>query len=255
MIVQKPSPNFTPGRAGQKPVLIVIHIMAGTLKGTDAWFANPASDVSSHYGVGTNGEVHQYVKESDTAWANGRVNYPTSKIVKEKGGNPNIYSISIENEGYDLSKASKTHLETLKALIADVCTRNDIPNDREHIIGHYEIYSLKPNCPATDKSIIDSLITNDNTMELTKDQKKDLAKLGFDFGDNLNSGELDRLIKKALDLQNAPTPPSENCDVYKQEIEDLKAQSLADNARIKELEPKADIGNRFTEVSKMANSL
>ena len=86
---------------------------------------------------------------------------------------------------------------------------------------------------------------NNNTMELTKDQKKDLAKLGFDFGDNLNSGELDRLIKKALDLQNTPTPPSENCDVYKQQI-------VEKDARIAELEPKADIGNRFMEVSKMA---
>lgn len=85
---------------------------------------------------------------------------------------------------------------------------------------------------------------NDNTMELTKDQKKDLAKLGFDFGDNLNSGELDRLIKKALDLQSAP----QNCDAQNKEIADLKV-------RIADLEPKADIGNRFTEVSKMANSL
>ena len=84
-----------------------------------------------------------------------------------------------------------------------------------------------------------------NTMELTKDQKKDLSKLGFDFGDNLNSGELDRLIKKALDLQNAPTPPSENCDAQNKEIADLKV-------RIADLEPKADIGNRFIEVSKMA---
>lgn len=85
----------------------------------------------------------------------------------------------------------------------------------------------------------------ENTMELTKDQKKDLTKLGFEFGDNLNSGELDRLIKKALDLQNAPTPPAENCDVYKQQI-------VEKDARIAELEPKADIGNRFMEVSKMA---
>lgn len=80
---------------------------------------------------------------------------------------------------------------------------------------------------------------NNNTMELTKDQKKDLAKLGFDFGDNLNSGELDRLIKKALD-----TPPAQNCDAQNKEIADLKV-------RIAELEPKADIGNRFSEVVKM----
>jgi hypothetical protein len=98
---------------------------------------------------------------------------------------------------------------------------------------------------------------NDNNMELTKDQKKELAKLGFDFGDNLNSSELDKLIKKAVDLQEEPDPvcpPSENCDVYKQEIEDLKAQAVVDNKRIKELEPKADIGNRFIETSKMANN-
>ena len=78
---------------------------------------------------------------------------------------------------------------------------------------------------------------NDNTMELSKDQKKDLSKLGFDFGDNLNSGELDRLIKKALD-----TP--QNCDAQNKEIADLKV-------RIADLEPKADIGNRFSEVVKM----
>jgi len=87
--------------------------------------------------------------------------------------------------------------------------------------------------------VIEEVINNDNTMELTKDQKKDLAKLGFDFGDKINSSELDRLIKKALE-----TP---NCDAQNKEIDELKT-------RIKELEPKADIGNRFMEVTKMANN-
>jgi N-acetyl-anhydromuramyl-L-alanine amidase AmpD len=41
--------------------------MDGTLAGTDAWFTNPASQVSAQYGIGKNGEVHQYVKEEDTA--------------------------------------------------------------------------------------------------------------------------------------------------------------------------------------------
>jgi len=92
---------------------------------------------------------------------------------------------------------------------------------------------------------------NDNTMELTKEQKKNLAKLGFDFGDKLNESELDRLIKKVLDLQEAP---SDNCDAQEQEIEDLKLELTTANARITELEPKADIGNRFMEVTKMANN-
>jgi hypothetical protein len=53
--------NKTPGRGGFRPEAIVIHIMEGTLGGTDDWFNNPASKVSAHYGIGRNGQVHQYV--------------------------------------------------------------------------------------------------------------------------------------------------------------------------------------------------
>jgi N-acetylmuramoyl-L-alanine amidase len=70
-IKQIPSPNFVVGRGSQKPEIIVIHIMAGTLIGTDSHFSSPFSQVSTHYGIGFNGEVHQYVKEEDTAWGNG----------------------------------------------------------------------------------------------------------------------------------------------------------------------------------------
>ncbi len=58
-IIQKKSPNFWVGRKGYRPEAIVIHIMDGTLVGTDSWFANHTSQVSSHYGIGKNGEVHQ----------------------------------------------------------------------------------------------------------------------------------------------------------------------------------------------------
>jgi len=199
-ITWKGSPNYAKGKG--KSEIIVVHIMAGSLSGTDAWFANPKSQVSSHYGVGTNGEIHQYVKEEDTAWANGRVSNPTSKIVKQKGGNPNSYSISIENEGNDLSQASKTHLETLKALIDDICTRNGIPNDREHIIGHYEIYDLKPNCPSKDKSIIDTLINDMRPTKKLAEAYKDLV--GKEAGDNMNENEQDKFAEKIQELKNRP---------------------------------------------------
>lgn len=45
--------------------------MAGYLAGSDSWFNNPVSQVSSQYGVGLNGEKHQYVALWDTAYANG----------------------------------------------------------------------------------------------------------------------------------------------------------------------------------------
>lgn len=55
-IIWKGSPNFSSPK-GYKVLAIVDHIMGGTLAGTDAWFANPTSKVSSHFGVGKNGEI------------------------------------------------------------------------------------------------------------------------------------------------------------------------------------------------------
>ena len=71
-MIWKGSPNFSSPK-GYKIIAIVNHIMSGTLAGTDAWFANPASQVSSHFGVGKNGEIHQYVNLENPAWANGGV--------------------------------------------------------------------------------------------------------------------------------------------------------------------------------------
>src|SRR5205814_10677286 len=66
--------NFRSGRApGFKPEAVVIHIMDGTLTGTDSWFNNPQAQVSAHYGIGRGGEVHQYVDEKDTAFHAGTV--------------------------------------------------------------------------------------------------------------------------------------------------------------------------------------
>ena len=157
-IIRKPCTNFTAGRAGYKPELIVIHVMDGSLVGTDAWFNNPASQVSAHYGIGLKGEVHQYVKETDRAWHAGRVKLPIFNLYKKNGVNPNLYTIGIEHEG----KATTTWTAEMKnasaALIRRICADWNIPIDRDHVIGHYEVYAGKPNCPATGKAIIDELV-------------------------------------------------------------------------------------------------
>lgn len=95
MIIWKGSPNFTRGRSGYRPEAVVIHIMAGTLAGTDAHFANPASQVSAHYGIGKQGQIHQYVKEEDTAFHAGTVDRPTWALIKP-GINPNLYCVTPE---------------------------------------------------------------------------------------------------------------------------------------------------------------
>ena len=95
-IVRKATPNQS-GRDGHLPIAIVLHTMAGTLAGCDGWFANPASQVSAHFGIGLGGEAHQYVDLSECAWANG-VLEPGAIWTGPAGVNPNKVTVSIETE-------------------------------------------------------------------------------------------------------------------------------------------------------------
>lgn len=179
--IWKKSPNFWSGRKGYKPELIVIHIMDGTLPGTDSWFINPASQVSAHFGIGKKGEVHQYVKEEDAAWHAGRVDAPSAKLVKANV-NPNLYTIGIEHEGKPEDKWTDEMKQASASLIREVCQRWQIPIDRDHIIGHYQIYSKKPDCPARDKKILNELVVLANQQPTT--------------GQSENSSKVEEGIKK-----------------------------------------------------------
>jgi len=158
MIIQKLVRNFTPG--GCKPVGVCIHIMEGNMRGTRSWFNNPVSRASSHYGVSRTGEVWQFVKEEDVAWAQGGVRQPTARLVLDRPGiNPNRYLISIEHEGFSNDVWSEPMKKASAELIRNICIRHIIPINRTHIIGHYEINSVsRPNCPAINKIIIDDIV-------------------------------------------------------------------------------------------------
>ena len=155
-IISRPSPNITNGRNGYKPEAIVIHIMEGTLDGTDSWFQNKFSKVSAHYGIGLKGDIHQYVNEANCAWHAGRINSPSWSLLKKaRSGNfinPNYYTIGIEHEGNDHSDWTEAMYQSSAQLIREICQRHNIPVDRDHIIGHHEIYSLKT-CPGSKVSM------------------------------------------------------------------------------------------------------
>lgn len=176
-MIQLPSPNFEKGRKNNTVIGVVIHIMDGSLSGTDSWFSTSVSQVSTHYGIGVGGEIHQYVNEIDTAWGNGIVNNPSWKLIK-KGVNPNLYTISIEHEGRPDSVWTDAMKKQSALLITDICKRWNIPIDREHIIGHYEIDLLrKPNCPAYNKGIINELVTLANLYAKKKTLMEKLVEL------------------------------------------------------------------------------
>ena len=79
------SPNHYNGRNGHTISHITLHIMVGTLAGTDSVFQRTGY-ASAHYGIGGNGEIHQYVSESDGSQSD--ANYAS-----------NNSTVSIEHEG------------------------------------------------------------------------------------------------------------------------------------------------------------
>lgn len=67
---------------------VVLHVMEGTLDGTDSWFHNPAAQASAHFGVGRDGRVFQWVSTEGRAWA-------------QAAGNSNYVSIECEGHSGD----------------------------------------------------------------------------------------------------------------------------------------------------------
>jgi N-acetylmuramoyl-L-alanine amidase len=157
-----PTPNFERGRNGQTPALIVLHTTVGTWSGTIDWFGRKESRVSSHYLVGLDGRVAQFVEEADTARHAGKVHEPSSEEVIERGGNPNRYSIGIEFEDggrpHDIPRPSAQYRSGAH-LVASMAARWKIPIDRRHVVGHREITTAKE-CPGNldvDRVVADAI--------------------------------------------------------------------------------------------------
>ncbi|WP_369395035.1 N-acetylmuramoyl-L-alanine amidase [Streptomyces sp. CG1] len=108
---------------------VIIHVTQETYANALAIFANPQKQVSVHYLVrSADGHVAQCVHEADVAWHAGNWDY-------------NTRSIGIEHEGWVDQPAYFTNAlyEQSAKLTAAICTKYDIPKDREHIIGHYQV--------------------------------------------------------------------------------------------------------------------
>lgn len=121
------------------------------------------ADVSIHYIIDRDGTVYCYIPEDRTAWHAGKGQW----LGDEKYTNKmNLYSIGIELVGIGsandmslyMTKAQYGKLDkallgftdaqytSLEKLVTDVCRRNGIPMDREHVIGHQD-YSGQRNDP------------------------------------------------------------------------------------------------------------
>jgi hypothetical protein len=98
----RPVPNHTTG--GQDAVYgVVLHIMEGTLDGTDSWFRNAKAQASSHFGVGKDGRIFQWVDTADRAWA-------------QISGNRTW--LSIEHEGHSGDSLTPAQLAATARIVA-----------------------------------------------------------------------------------------------------------------------------------------
>ena len=144
-ILQTPSPNFWPGR-DVPPVALVLHTMGGTLAGTDSWFAQPASQVSAHFGVGLDGTIHQYVDWDCRAWANGILEAGNQWEPLFGAGNPNDRTVSIETEDLGSGATPVTDAQYASVLAVGRLALARFPT-LTHLVSHRVISPLsRPNC-------------------------------------------------------------------------------------------------------------
>jgi N-acetylmuramoyl-L-alanine amidase len=132
----------------RRPVAIVVHTTDGSFRDAVAWLAGPSA-VSAHYVVGLDGTVADLVDEGEVARHAGRILDPSAAIVRELGGDPNLYTVGIEFEdaGEPLT-VTRTDAQYAAgaSLIAAIAARWGIPLDRDHVIGHREVFAAK-DCP------------------------------------------------------------------------------------------------------------
>lgn len=109
--------NYTKGRL--KPIrCVTVHHMAGVLsaKSCGGIFARAGRNGSSHYGIGNDGEIANYVDENDTAWTN-------------SNWNSNCESITIEVSNSKMNgdwPVSDKAFDSLVKLVADIAKRNNL---------------------------------------------------------------------------------------------------------------------------------
>lgn len=128
----KGTPNFTPGRQGHAVDRLVIHYIVGTLPYADSTFAQESSQVSAHYGVGE-GQIHQYVQETDTAWHAGNFQV-------------NLRSIGIEHSADQNRPPSASTYRDSAQLCARLCRKYGL-DPRRDMHPHREYFNTL--CPGT----------------------------------------------------------------------------------------------------------
>lgn len=144
------------GRAGRSPAFIFCHIQEGSTIGSMEHF------VHGHYADGSkvqasctvtiqkDGSILSVIPEHDGPWTNGAVRKPTARgrAVVARGGNPNIWSLTLEMEGHHNRAITEAQMRSAEWWIRDAARRHGIPLDRDHILRHADVDQVqRAHCP------------------------------------------------------------------------------------------------------------
>ena len=137
----KPSPNCHAGRI--KPIsCIILHATAtGGVASPLEWLCDPASIVSAHYLIDTDGTIYHLVHEIDAAWHAG---------VSSWGGESNVNDFSVGIElvnAYDGKMPySESQLDACVALVRPMMADYNIAPS--NVVGHLDIAPGRKTDPA-----------------------------------------------------------------------------------------------------------
>lgn len=108
--------NYSKGRSGRKIEQICLHHMAGRLTAEQCGkiFQQVGRYGSSHYGIGYDGRIGQYVDESDTAWTNSNWDSNCKSVTIETSDNDNSWYVN------------DTTLNAVIKLVADIAKRRGL---------------------------------------------------------------------------------------------------------------------------------
>lgn len=111
------SRNYAKGRDGRKIEKITVHHMAGVLtaKRCGELFQDPNKWASSHYGIGNDGAIGQYVDETNTSYCDGNWDSNCKSV-----------TIEVSNSTKDGWRVSDKALSSLIRLVADIGKRNNL---------------------------------------------------------------------------------------------------------------------------------
>lgn len=116
IVVPADEGNYTKGRSGRNIEAITIHHMAGrlTAKQCGRIFQAKGRYGSSHYGVGYDGSIANYVDEEDTAWTNSNWDSNCKSVTIEISDNDNSWYVN------------DTTLNAVIKLVADIAKRRNL---------------------------------------------------------------------------------------------------------------------------------